>query len=427
MKVKNLVLGMTLGLAAVNASAACPTWSTASGTLLGKEACALKGVYKSSSLLLTNDKTWVLQGGVFIGNDNTENSTLTIQPGTSIVGAAGDDFLVVQRGSKIFAEGTSDAPIKFTSKDAGNTDRGQWGGLVLNGNAPINVPGGEKKGEGPGSLGTGFFGGTDAFDNSGVLKYVVVEFAGFEVSTDNELNGIAFQGVGAGTTVDYIQVHKNADDGIEFFGGTVDVKHVVLTGNKDDSMDWTDGWTGRAQFVIVDQFADKANNGIEADSSKIVDAAPRSNPVLSNMTFVGTMGAAAKGGSALLLRRGTGAEVYNSVFTNFKNGCIDIDDKQTDDAGAIYFENNIVSCAKNFEAEAGETWDVAALFDESLGNMQVDPMLASFAPKAGSPVNVGMDVTPFDPWFSPVDYLGAVKDSNDDWFKKDNWTNLSRN
>lgn len=425
MKVKSFLLGMTLGLAAVNASAACPTGTTAAGTIDGKEACGLKGTYKSSNLLLTADKVWLLQGGVFIGSDNKENSTLTIEPGTKIVGATGADFLVIQRGSKIFAEGTAAAPIVFTSNNPGITDRGQWGGLVINGNAPINVPGGEKKGEGPGVLGTGFYGGTNPADNSGVLKYVVVEYAGFEISPDNELNGIAFQGVGNGTVVDYIQVHKNADDGVEFFGGTVDVKHVILTGNKDDSMDWTEGWTGRAQFVIVDQFEDKANNGIEADSSKIINAVPRSNPILSNMTFIGTMGAAAKGGSALLLRRGTGAEVLNSVFTNFKNGCVDIDDDQTYDADAIIFEGNFVNCDVNFVAEAGEKGLAKDIFlGTGLNYEGVDPMLDGYAPMAGSPANFGYDVTPLDPWFSSVEYAGAVKDASDTWYS--GWTNLAR-
>jgi hypothetical protein len=419
MNLKKVALATALTLSGLNTMAQCPTGSTSLGNVDGKEACALKGTYKSD-VLLTSDKLWVLQGGVFVGNDNKDNASITIQPGTKIVGSTGADYLVITRGSKIFAEGTKAAPIVMTTANTGNTSRGQWGGLIINGNAPINKNGGQAEGEGS----TGFYGGNNPADNSGVLKYVRVEYAGFEITPDNELNGIAFQGVGNGTLVDYIQVHKNADDGVEFFGGTVDVKHVVLTGNKDDSMDWTYGWTGRAQFVIVDQFADKANNGIEADSSKVVGATPRSNPILSNLTFIGTTGSAAKGGSALLLRRGTGAEVYNSVFTGFKKGCIDIDDQQTADADAIIFENNIVSCAKSFEAEAGETWSVADLFTADMGNKIVDPALNGYTPKAGSPARIGEDVTPLDPFFSAVNYLGAVKDENDSWYE--GWTNLSR-
>lgn len=420
MSFKKLMLSAVLGMTvAASASAACPTGTDSLGMVSGKEACGLKGKY-TSEVLLTSDKLWVLQGGVFIGNDNKDNTSITIQPGTKIVGASGADFLVITRGSKIMAEGTEKQPIVFTTANAGNTARGQWGGLILNGNAPINKPGGQAQGEGN----TGFYGGTNPADNSGVLKYVRVEFAGFEITPDNELNGIAFQAVGNGTLVDYIQVHKNSDDGIEFFGGTVDVKHVVLTGNKDDSMDWTDGWQGRAQFVIVSQFDDAGNNGIEADSSKVVNATPRSNPILSNMTFIGSDAATTKGGSAMLLRRGTGAEVYNSIFTGFKSGCIDIDDQQTADAGKIYFENNIVYCTKSFEAEDGETWNVADLFTADMGNLLVNPELTGFVPSATSAARVGNDITPVDPFFSVVDYMGAVKDENDTWYK--GWTNLSR-
>ena len=189
-------------------------------------------------------------------------------------------------------------------------------------------------------------------------------------------------------------------------------------------MDWTDGWQGRAQFVIVSQFDDAGNNGIEADSSKVVNATPRSNPILSNMTFIGSDAATTKGGSAMLLRRGTGAEVYNSIFTGFKSGCIDIDDQQTADAGKIYFENNIVYCTKSFEAEDGETWNVADLFTADMGNLLVNPELTGFVPSATSAARVGNDITPVDPFFSVVDYMGAVKDENDTWYK--GWTNLSR-
>lgn len=421
MMLKNLVFGVALGLSALTgAHAACPTGTDNLGMVEEKEACGLKGRY-TSDILLTNDKLWVLQGGVFIGNDNKENSSIAIQPGTKIVGSSGADYLVITRGSQIIAAGSQESPIVFTTANSGNTARGQWGGLIINGNAPINRPGGQAEGEGN----TGFYGGNNPNDNSGVLKYVRVEYAGFEITPDNELNGIAFQGVGNGTFVDYIQVHKNADDGVEFFGGTVDVKHVLLTGNKDDSMDWTYGWTGRAQFVIVDQFDDQGNNGIEADSSKTVGATPRSNPILSNLTFIGTTSDAAKGGSALLLRRGTGAEIYNSIFTGFKKGCVDIDDQQTADANMIMFENNIVSCKKNFEAEDGETWRVADLFSTEFGNLQTNPVLNGYAPEVGSPSQVGEDITPFDPFFTAVDYIGAVRDDSDKWYK--GWANLARN
>ena len=434
MFLKKLALSVaTVGALSSNLFAACPSWADS----LGPKTCGLNDAAAySGNLLLTADKTWVLQGGVFIGGDNTDRGVLTIEPGTRIVGKAGADFLAISRGSQIFAEGTETAPIVFTTGNTGSTDRGQWGGLVLNGNAPINTCGTysvenpcEATGEGPGTKGTGVYGGNNPADNSGVLKYVRVEFAGFEISPDNELNGISFQGVGNGTLVDYIQVHKNSDDGVEFYGGTVDIKHVLLTGNKDDSMDWTSGWVGRAQFVIIDQFEDAANNGIEADNLKSpMDATPRSNPILSNFTILGSKGAAAKGGSSLLLRKGSAVEMNNSIMQGAKKGCLDIDDQPTANSGEAIFIGNFINCAKAFEAEAGETWNVADFFSSEDFNELADPILNGYTPAANSPaIDLG-DVTPFGPrhgtWFSAVDFAGAVKDANDTWYK--GWTTLAR-
>ena len=150
---------------------------------------------------------------------------------------------------------------------------------------------------------SGLYGGNNHEDSSGVLRYVRVEWAGFPVTGTDELNGIAFQGVGAGTVVDYIQVHYNNDDGVEFFGGTVNVKHVYLTGNKDDSMDWASGWRGKAQFILVHQAADEGNNGIEASNLESpMNGEPRSNPILANLTLIGST-TATKGGEWHLFER----------------------------------------------------------------------------------------------------------------------------
>ena len=154
----------------------------------------------------------------------------------------------------------------------------------------------------------GLFGGDQPLDDSGVLNYLVVKFAGSAVDAQNELNGIAFQGVGSATEVDYIQVYNNLDDGVEFFGGTVNVKHVVLTGNADDSLDWTDGWVGNAQFLHIEQAADAGDSGIEADNREgDAGATPVSEPNIANMTIVGS--ATERG---IRLRRGTGLNLYNS-------------------------------------------------------------------------------------------------------------------
>ncbi|MFP4485093.1 MAG: hypothetical protein ACLFO1_09600, partial [Spirochaetaceae bacterium] len=208
----------------------------------------------------TEDKTWILGNAVFIGNnaqdpDNAAGNTLEIEAGTTIKGEVDDEtpgVLIITRGSDIDAVGTADKPIVFTSlNEPGERAAGDWGGLILNGYA--RVQGGYAEGEG----GTGQYGGGEDSiddDNSGTIKYVVVQFAGTLFSPDNELNGIVFQGIGSGTTVEYIQVHQNADDGIEFFGGSVQVKYYVGTGNQDDTLDGDDGWNGSAQFAILQHY-----------------------------------------------------------------------------------------------------------------------------------------------------------------------------
>ena len=195
---------------------------------------------------------------------------------------------------------------------------------------------------------TGQYGGTNPDDNSGTLRYVRVEFAGIEFSPDNELNGVAFQAVGRGTTVDYLQVSMNKDDGIEMFGGTVDVKHVVLTAIGDDSMDWTFGWTGRAQFVVAHQRGDDADNGFEADNNgSNNDLLPRSNPTIYNVTLVGDPDSAEGGESddGMLIREGTAGTIRNFIVLGFKEYGINVDHNATiaqAQAGALSFGNGIV-------------------------------------------------------------------------------------
>ena len=217
----------------------------------------------------------------------------------------------------------------------GNSEaNGEWGGLVISGNAPINdcnddvQPGGRvdcvKFGEGN----SGLFGGADATDSSGTLRYVRVMYAGFRVNNEDELNGIAFQGTGSGTTAEFIQVHNNFDDGIEWFGGNTNVRYAVVTGAGDDSLDWTDGWQGSVQFAVVQQSPTRGDRGIEADNRNgSNDDMPRSNPNIGNFTFIG----GAAGDTGLVLRRGTAGDYFNGVVTGFEDAGIDIDDQATFD------------------------------------------------------------------------------------------------
>ena len=210
----------------------------------------------------TSNFVYVLRGAVFV----KDGGVLNIEAGTLVAGEAGSvGALIVERGGKLNALGTRERPIVFTSdQPPGTRFRGDWGGLIINGRAPTNIPGGE----GVGEANTGIYGGDDPDDDSGTLRYVRVEFAGSEFSPDNELNGIAFQGVGRGGRYEYIQVHMNRDDAFEWFGGTADIKYAIASNTGDDSFDWTFGWTGRAQFLAVHQRSDDADWAIEADNNE---------------------------------------------------------------------------------------------------------------------------------------------------------------
>ncbi|MEC9465863.1 MAG: hypothetical protein VX834_08770 [Myxococcota bacterium] len=411
------------------------------------------------NVTLTADKQWILEGGVFVGNDADE-TVLTVEPGTTIYGETSSKaFLVITRGSKIEADGTKDAPIVLTSsKAAGERARGDWGGLVINGKATINgcdTAPCEAAGEG----GSGNYGGSDDSDSSGTLRYVRVEFAGHPITEDNELNGIAFQAVGSATTLEYIQVHMADDDGIEFFGGTAQFKYVLTTGIADDNLDWTDGWRGKGQFFIAQQYSDDGDNGIEADNNGDANAAmPRSNPNLSNLSLIGSPDSS-KSDIGMLLREGTGASISNALVLGWNDACIDIDHTETWDNGQPSLSHSVVNCNKAFKQEdydceegeddfpcpegvedgdPKEPWVVADWFTNASGNTVVDwddaardAVLISafseespnFAPKADGEAVAGADV-PSDGFFSDVNFRGAVDPSND-WTQ--GWTTSSKN
>lgn len=298
----------------------------------------------------SNNNYWVLRGAVFI----PDGVTLTIQAGTTVVGESGSvGTLIVRRGGKLNAIGTATQPIVFTSDQRpGLRARGDWGGLIINGRAPLNLPGGEGEGEAD----TGIYGGDQPNDNSGSLVYVRVEFAGTEFSPDNELNGIAFQGTGNGGRYDFIQVHMNKDDAFEWFGGTADIKHAIASNAGDDSFDWTFGWRGRGQFLAVTQRGDDADNGIEADNNEFNnDLLPRSSPTLYNLTFCGDRDTneGTESTRGMLLRRGTAGEIRNFIITNFKNVGIEVNGAASlreANAGALRVSNGVI-----FNTGAGGT------------------------------------------------------------------------
>ena len=385
----------------------CPDGTAVSSrTLNGQRVCQLSGRI-TQDLLLTSNSLYELVGKVVIGGDNEASATLTVQAGTTIFGGTAVDFLVISRGSQIVANGTRTAPITLTSQSdlEGSVDiettRGEWGGLVINGNAPINdcpegATGGTADCTKEGEANSGLFGGSDPNDSSGKLNYVVVKYAGSNVDPENQLNGIAFQAVGDGTQVDYIQVHNNLDDGVEFFGGTVNAKHVVLTGNADDSLDWTDGWQGSIQYLVIDQGADAGDNGIEADNREgDENATPRSLPKIANMTITGHPGE-----RAIRLRRGTGLELYSSVVQDSEN-CLRIQGESLNQLGrGIVFDGLSFDCDTVVEGD-----DVAAINSLLTTSSNVSTTGQSVPAASLS----AMD------FFDETNFIGAVESADEDW------------
>ncbi len=316
--------------------------------------CRLLGTITEDTLL-TADKNWLIKGSVFIGSTNFP-TVLTIEAGTVIKGdTATNSVLVISMGSKIIAEGTVEKPIVFTSAaPVGQRVAGDWGGVVINGKARQNqCIVSEEPCMNMGAGLTWDYGGEDDEDDSGLLRYVRIEFAGRHISYYNELDGLTLHAVGSGTTIDHVQIHHSEDDGIAFFGGTVNVSHILVTGALDDGFDWTDGWRGKAQFIVVQQHSGRSDNGLEADNSQdSPESEPRSAPVLANMTLIGAPGSGEESDIGFLFRGGTSVQLYSSVATGFNEACMDVDDIETfdlaqNDPEAFTVTATVLDCEQN--------------------------------------------------------------------------------
>jgi hypothetical protein len=382
----------------------------------------------------TSGSTYVLDDLLYV----VDGATLTIEPGTTIKGGGIGSAVIVTSGSRLVAEGTAAAPIVFTSNiEAGLRAPGDWGGVALLGAAPTNVDGPQLEGiEALG--GRGAYGGTDAAHDCGSLRYVRIEFAGFEFSTDNELNGLTLAGCGTGTSIDYVQVHRGSDDGIEIFGGTVDIRHVVLSNIQDDSLDWDFGWTGRAQFLVARHDAATSDAGFEADNGNpSTEATPRSEPTIYNATLIGSAGSGSPG---MVLRRGTWGAIYNTIVTGFPVSGVDIRDAFSVSGTAlepprlavsnsIFFQNG-TDGVEHADADGEGDSDDDGGFDENaflrgeaLANrFDVDPALAdaanetapSFVPAAASPAATG-GATPPAGLDTSATFVGAFEPGGTDW------------
>ncbi|MEM9261978.1 MAG: hypothetical protein AAGA22_00220 [Pseudomonadota bacterium] len=448
----NWATGWTFGV--FPAELTCPTGTTDSATEInGQKVCIVSGVL-SEDTRLTRGNLYELDGRVDIGVDAGADGTavdgdpavLTIESGVTLFGNTGQDYLVVNRGSDIFANGTAQNPIVFTSEadlrgtqpDPDQAD-GEWGGIVILGSAPNNrcLSGSaygtdtcQQRIEGVSSP-DALYGGDDVNDSSGVLRYVQVKYAGFELTPDNELNGIAFGSVGDGTVVEYIQVHNNADDGVEFFGGTVNAKYLVLTGNGDESIDTDNGYQGAIQYVIVNQINDRGDNITEQSSVTAASGTLPSDPKIANFTFIGTDGDQVfRSNTGSIGRLLNGVIVYEDACFAWDADAGDGDDTSFGGVGVDpSFSSVLADCGTNGAGLTDSTPETQAAVDavaaapNSTFNTAlpvVNTLITTFINGTAETNVVATDLTTIDPFFDDTDYIGAVENVNDTWWQ--GWT-----
>lgn len=383
------------------------------------------------------DTSWILKGIVYLEG----NAQLTIDAGAVIKGEPGS-ALIVTRDATLVARGRADAPIVFTSAQAlGQRQAGDWGGIVMLGNAPVNRSNAQIEGL-PMDDRRGRFGGGDIGSHCGVLEYVRIEFAGHEVYANNELNGLTLGGCGNNTIVRHVQVHRAADDGIEIFGGTVDLRHIVISGADDDSLDWDLGWSGRLQFMQVLQYPAMGDNAIEADTSASDHAAtPRSSPTLYNVSLF-SLDSQEKWQRGITLRRGSGGQIHNTVISGFSGEAIDIRDAKTVEHlrhGELAFSGLMIAANGAYPNEDGQQnddggFDEASFFERFAAERSPVPaalgersLAQDFRIPADSPLRHGASAVPQGEfWDEAANYIGAVRPgSTQTWL--DHWTQFPTN
>lgn len=285
----------------------------------------LSGTY-TEDLDLDANNNYKVNGSLIMAS----GTTLRVPAGMTVeaLAAGSDVYIAISQGATIEAIGTADSPIIFTS-DASAPAAGDWGGLILLGDAPINSVSGTATATS--EIASLPYGGTDTTDNSGILRYVRVQYSGGSADGQSENNGVSFYGVGNGTTVEYVQVFEGKDDGFEFFGGTVNANYISVVNAQDDSIDWTEGYTGTITNAYVKHGADH-DKGIEADGFN-TDIGNNSNPIyfsaptVTNLTIIGL--GSATSSEAIRLRAGTRATFNNVLLEGYGEG-FDLDGNATD-------------------------------------------------------------------------------------------------
>ncbi|MBL7728608.1 MAG: hypothetical protein JNM68_13015 [Dinghuibacter sp.] len=396
----------------------------------------------TTSRVYTRGK-YILKGYVYV----TDGATLTFEPGCIIQGDITEKgALIIERGAKLIASGTASLPIIFTSgKAVGSRAPGDWGGIIMLGKAPTNRP----LDPAPtieGGVGRQY-GGTDPLDESGILRYVRIEYAGIAAEPGSEINGLTLGGVGSGTIIENVQVSFGNDDAFEFFGGTVNAKNLVAFATADDDFDFDFGYNGKIQFAVScrkPDFVDAgdAGNGIECDNDGSGTlATPRTRPQLSNFTLIGpgnAAGTAANHNYSNRWRRATQFVLRNSVLIGHPDAGFSLESDATINDyytnNLSEFKNNLVHADANVfrsgnaalasaaqmrtkaEAEGCVVMADVAAFQLTSPLYSTTP---NFLPVTGSPALSGTSFTGMNPFFTATTYRGAFGTSN--WTS--GWTN----
>jgi len=394
----------------------------------------ITGVINDGEIVELPKGKYTLKGYVYVNN----RATLRFAAGSVIVSdSVVKGALIIEQNSRLFCEGTATDPIIFTSgKSAATRQPGDWGGIVILGNAPTNrttppiIEGGINS----------VYGGSVAGDNSGILRYVRIEFAGIAADPNSEINGLTLGGVGSGTTIEYVQVSYGNDDAYEFFGGTVNAKYLIALATADDDYDFDFGYRGRIQFGIALRdplFVDPgdAGNGVECDNDATGSlASPFTRPILSNFTFCGPNNAAGtlpNHNFNMRWRRSTEFEVHNSILMGYMDAGFSMENDATVSRyrnDTSFFKNNLVhAVTAPFRSGVAAIMTSAEVETKALSQGNTNNTVAeinltnpfnltapNFIPVAGSPALTGAQFVngANNSFFTTTTFRGAMGTTN---------------
>ncbi len=396
----------------------CPTGTTASG-----DNCRLPASI-TNNLILPAGKKYIVQGRVNVA----AGGTLTIAPGVTVEGSVVRDspnFISVSRGARIYAEGTATNPITFTGPQP---TPGSWAGIVIAGESICNDATAMQRCQFEAVVDITYGNSAPVLaDNSGVLRYVRILWAGQQIAPNEELNSLTLLAVGSGTVIENVQVDGGLDDGFEMFGGSVNLRYAVCSNMGDDCFDFDQGYNGKIQFALSWQGTNSDiggdSNGVESDNDNPAsDKLPRTQPTVSNMTLVGS---AAAGNEGVRIRRGSGGNYSNMLVTGFRDRCLHLIDAQTFALGTATAQGAMLSMRNSFvggctggtfEDDAADPYLISAWYGAGAGNGMGDPALNAngFLPTDTSPALTGGQ-SPSDAFFVPTTYRGAFRSARDNW------------